>query len=256
MSLNTWGGRAGREPLLKFLKEYKEQIDIFCLQEIWSAPYENLEGVAAGGKTMDQTKIMTQGLQDISSLLSDFQSYFRPHYLDDFGLLMMVRKNITVDTEGEEFVHYYKGFMPAKTDGGDIGNHARNIQYVTFSRNGRELTVINFHGLWNGKGKTDSSERLAQSQKIVDFIRTLSGEIVLIGDFNLLPDTESLSLLEKAGLRNLIKEYAIESTRTSLYDKPVKFADYALVSTTVDVVNFRVLPDEVSDHSPLLLEIS
>jgi len=77
---------------------------------------------------------------------------------------------------------------------------------------------------------------------------------VLCGDFNLLPDTESLKRLEGIGLRNLIKEYGITSTRTSFYDKPAKFADYALVSEGIEVKDFKILPDEVSDHSPMYLE--
>ncbi len=60
--------------------------------------------------------------------------------------------------------------------------------------------------------------------------------------------------LEDFGLRNLIKEYGITSTRTSFYTKPEKFADYMLVSPGVEVKDFKVLPDEVSDHSPLYLE--
>ena len=74
------------------------------------------------------------------------------------------------------------------------------------------------------------------------------------GDFNLLPDTQSIKKLENFGLRNLVKEYNITSTRTSFYTKSEKFADYAFVSSEIAVKDFKVLPDEVSDHSPLYLE--
>lgn len=117
------------------------------------------------------------------------------------------------------------------------------------------MTIINFHGLWNGKGKTDNEDRILQSRNIVDFIGGLKGEVVLCGDFNLLPDTESIKIFEDAGLRNLIKEYGITSTRTSHYTKPGKYADYVFVSRGVRVKDFKVLPEEVSDHSALLLEM-
>jgi endonuclease/exonuclease/phosphatase family metal-dependent hydrolase len=55
------------------------------------------------------------------------------------------------------------------------------------------------------------------------------------------------------GMRNLIREYKITSTRTSFYPKTEKFADYFFVSPEVQVNDFQVLPDEVSDHAPLLL---
>ncbi|HSE34638.1 MAG TPA: endonuclease/exonuclease/phosphatase family protein, partial [Candidatus Paceibacterota bacterium] len=79
-------------------------------------------------------------------------------------------------------------------------------------------------------------------------------------DFNILPDTESMSILEN-GMRNLVKEFGVESTRTPLYrhysnpEEP-NYADYVLVSPDVRVTRFEVLPDVVSDHSPLLLEFT
>jgi endonuclease/exonuclease/phosphatase family metal-dependent hydrolase len=117
------------------------------------------------------------------------------------------------------------------------------------------ITVVNVHGLWNGKGKTDTDERIEQSQKIVNFIKTIKIKVILCGDFNLRLDTQSLAMIEGTGLRNLIREYNIPSTRTSLYGKPEKHADYIFTSPEIKIRHFSVMPDEVSDHSPLLLEI-
>jgi exonuclease III len=251
VSLNTWGGRAGRKGLMKFFDNYKDEIDIFCLQEIWSAPYENFNGHPAGGKKIDHEEIMIYGMQDISEVLSGHSGFFRPHFLENYGLFMLAKNNLPIKAEGELFVFKEKGHVPS----GDIGTHARNIQYVTTELNGRSLTVINFHGLWNGKGKTDSEDRIEQSKKILEFTSTLEGDYVLCGDFNLLPDTQSIKLFEDTGLRNLIKEYGITSTRTSHYTKEEKFADYIFVTPDIQVKEFKVLPDEISDHAPLLLEI-
>lgn len=251
LSLNTWGGRAGKSELLEFFNKHNNQIDIFCLQEIWSAPYEHLEGKVIGGKEAKHQDIMVYGLQEISAILADYVPYFRPHHLDNYGLMMFVHKNIKVYEEGETFVHKEKGFEPV----GDVGHHARNVQYVTCGNTNNPITVMNFHGLWNGMGKTDSGDRLLQSSKIISFIKGFGGEIVLGGDFNLLPETESLKMIERSGLRNLIREKGITSTRTSFYTKPDKFADYIFVSNALTVKEFNVLPDEVSDHAALLIEI-
>jgi endonuclease/exonuclease/phosphatase family metal-dependent hydrolase len=251
LTLNTWGGRAGKEKLLNFLKEQSTNVDIFCLQEIWAAPYSHLEGVNAGGLELKNADTMVYGKQDIANLLTDYDYFFHPHHGDHYGLMMLVKQGIDVLGSGDMFVHKDRGHIPE----GDVGNHARNIQYVTFSKDDVKTTVINFHGLWNGKGKTDSPDRIEQSKKIVEFTQNLEGNIVLCGDFNLLPDTESITILEQAGLRNLVKESGITSTRTSYYTKPEKYADYMFVSKGVTVKDFRVLPDEVSDHSPLLLVI-
>ncbi|MEK7451825.1 MAG: endonuclease/exonuclease/phosphatase family protein [Patescibacteria group bacterium] len=245
ISLNTWGGRASKENLLAFFEAHKD-VDIFCLQEIWSAPYESLKD------KIDQTKVMTNGMQEISALLSNHQMYFRPHVLDDYGLMILVKKDLPVLKEGEIFVHHYKGYVPKD----DIGTHARNVHYVTIETPHGNRTIMNFHGLWNGQGKSDSPDRLAQSERIMEFIQTINNPIVLCGDFNLSPETESLKKLESLGLRNLIRENNITSTRTSFYTKPEKFADYALVSPEIHVQNFQVLPEEVSDHSALYLQFT
>lgn len=252
ISLNTWGGRAGQENLLSFFKEHQKDTDIFCLQEVWSAPYKYLEGHTAGGREISHLEIMTDGFQKISSLLSDFTPFFRPHHGDHYGLLMMVKNSIEIDSEGEVFVYKHKWYVPK----GDVGNHARNIQYVKINIEGMPVTVVNFHGLWNGNGKGDSDDRLIQSEKIKKFISEQDGEVVLCGDFNLLPNTKSIKILEDFGLKNLISENNIKSTRTSFYTKPEKFADYVFVSKNIKVKKFNVLPDEVSDHNPLFLEFS
>jgi endonuclease/exonuclease/phosphatase family metal-dependent hydrolase len=251
ISLNTWGGRAGEEDLLKFFEAHRDTTDIFCLQEIWAKAYTHLDGHVAGGVVIKHENIMTEGLQRISAALPNHVPFFRPHHGDNYGLLMLVHKKLMIAEEGELFVYKYKDYVPD----GDVGNHARNIQYVTIETETGPLTVINFHGLWNGKGKTDSEDRIQQSKNILDFMETLKGEYILCGDFNLLPDTESLKLFEVAGLRNLIKEYTISSTRTSFYTKPEKHADYAFVTKGLDITDFKVLPDAVSDHAPLLIEV-
>lgn len=250
ITLNTWGGRAGKEKLLSFFKEQKDEIDIFCLQEMWSAAYKDTVDAIAGGIPIKYEHVLTTGVQDISSIAHEHVSYFRPQCLDNYGLLTLIKNNIAVNSEGDIFVYRHRGYMPS----GDRGTHARNIQYVTFELNGRLVTVVNFHGLWNGKGKTDSEDRIQQSKNIVSFVQTLSSDVVFAGDLNLLPDTQSIKLFEDIGLLNLIKENNITSTRTSFYTKPDKYADYIFVSKGIKVNEFKVLPEEVSDHSALFLD--
>lgn len=133
------------------------------------------------------------------------------------------------------------------------GEHARAVSIVTL---GDGTTVANFHGLWRkGVGKEDLPERIRQSEIVIDALGVVTGPTVLIGDFNLNPDTESVALFERAGFRNLIREFGVTSTRTRFFDpRWSAYADYAFVRGA-EVRDFRILPDEVSDHSPLLLEI-
>ncbi len=250
ITLNTWGGRASIKNLLDFFKKHNDT-DIFCLQEIFHNAQDAVRLSAAGKPLTDIEPIL---LQKISELLPDYNILFHPHFKDYYGLAMFVHKKYNIISEGEIFVHKYKGY----SDMVDIGGHARNIQHVTIKTDvGTEpITIINFHGLWNGKGKTDTEDRLMQSTNILNFIKTLDKPYIIAGDFNLKPDTKSIKILEDNNLRNLISEYKITNTRTKFYNKPEKFADYVLVSKGIEVKDFKVLPDEVSDHAALELNFS
>lgn len=255
ITLNTWGARAGHKEFLDYIKSKAGSTDIFCFQEIWEVKSEQakevtdlLKGAVVGGVVLQN---MMQNLYtELTAVLKDFNGYFRPHYGDHYGLAMFIKKNLELVEEGDVFVYLDRDFIPT----GDVGYHARNIQYVNIKTPEGMKTVINFHGLWNGKGKTDTDDRLLQSKNVIDYISKVKNPIVLCGDFNLLPETQSLRMFEEIGLRNLIKEFDIKSTRTSLYKKEHRFADYIFTSPEIIVKDFKVLPDEVSDHSPLYIE--
>ena len=68
--LSEHGGRASgkREAACLFLDSHRDA-DFICLQEVWSGPYENLEGVAAGAATLSQAEVMVYGKQAICALL-------------------------------------------------------------------------------------------------------------------------------------------------------------------------------------------
>lgn len=239
ISLNIWGGRISTK-MLDFFRNCSD-VDIFILQEV----FHNATDITAWHPT-DRREIF----KEISEVLVDYNGYFAPVESNEWGLALFVKKQVVVEEVGDIFVHRRKDSMVGK-DGSTLG---KNIQYLKVGE-GKGITVINFHGLWNGKGKSDTEDRINQSKRIVEFVKNITHDIILGGDFNLRPDTESLKMLERdLNLRNLISDYNITSTRTSLYPKEEKFADYMLVSPGIKVKDFKVLPDEVSDHSPLYLE--
>ena len=96
ISLNTWGGRAGM-PLLKSFFEKYQDVDVFCLQEIWQTKDESLIEAR-------DPRIVIDLLEQIASLLPDFNFFFRPQYRGIYGLATFVRKNIQIEEEGELFV--------------------------------------------------------------------------------------------------------------------------------------------------------
>lgn len=247
ISLNTWGGRGGKENLLDFFNRHKD-VDVFCLQEIWNGGHEMI-GKLAGGVPL--IGIVPTMFNDISEVLDSHTPYFRPHFKDYYGLTMFVKKSLQLHEEGEVFVYQNRGYISEE----DAGNHARNLQYATVATDKGLRTIMNTHGAWiPHTSKKDTDSRLLQSDNIIGFAKNISNPYVLMGDFNLLPDALSLKKFEDSGMHNLIKEFGITSTRSSHYTKPIKFADYTFVNEGIKVNKFKVLPDEVSDHLAMYLD--
>jgi endonuclease/exonuclease/phosphatase family metal-dependent hydrolase len=124
---------------------------------------------------------------------------------------------------------------------------------------GAAVTVAQMHGLRDPAGKHDTPARLRQARKLVDLVRQIhidDERLVVCGDFNVLPGSDTFRVLGEIGLTDLVTSRGHTDTRTSLYAKPERFADYLLVNPKVEVVRFEVVAEpEVSDHRPLLLEM-
>ncbi len=239
ITLNSWGARI-KAPFVEFIKKHKDT-DIFCFQEIYDKAGEIL------GKEYPESS--HDLFTELHTLLPEHNGFFRPALQGVYGIAIFIKKEYPVLEEGEVLIH-------GRNQPGTVndGHHDRNLQWVKFGYGKKVFTVMNVHGLWNGKGKNDAPERIAQSKIIRECMDRALSPKILCGDFNLNPDTESIKIVEE-GMRNLVKDYSVNSTRTSLYEKPGKFADYIFTSPDIKVKDFKVLPEEVSDHSALYLEI-
>ena len=115
------------------------------------------------------------------------------------------------------------------------------------------------HGLRDLNGKMDTPEREKQARKLLDMSRSLAEPddlTVICGDFNVEPDSETLSIFSGAGLTELVTGRGFVSTRNTQYKKPGRFADYMLIDQEEAVNSFDVIYDpEVSDHCPLVLKV-
>jgi endonuclease/exonuclease/phosphatase family metal-dependent hydrolase len=125
---------------------------------------------------------------------------------------------------------------------------------------GKTLHVVNYHGAAFPGDKLDDPLRLAASQGLIDFMATKEGPKVLGGDFNLLPEAQSVRMFEGHGYTDHIKKNAIPTTRNHLvWDRwpgnKQDYADFVFTSPEVAVNHFEVIENEVSDHLPLVLDI-
>lgn len=239
ITLNLWGGHL-RNPLLRFINANKD-IDIFCFQEVYHHARRKL--------TEDSKELSLNIFSDLQTLLPHHDALFKPAVDNIYGLAVLIKKDIDILSEGEIMIHE-KRHHPG------IGeNHSRNLQWIECRFSQNTYSILNVHGLWNGMGKKDTEDRIEQSYRIRAFMDTINTPKILCGDFNLRPDTQSIKILER-GMRNLITQYGVKSTRTRFYTKNEKFADYILTSPEVKVNHFQVMLEEVSDHAPLYLDFS
>ncbi len=132
----------------------------------------------------------------------------------------------------------------------------RSIQNTILDVHGKELQIINVHGIWT-KDKIGDERTIKQSKFILSKIRK-DIPVIVVGDFNLLPDNESIKILNNE-LINLIDNYNIKSTRPNFddgLDKGNLVCDYIFVNDKVKVNDFKVIDCNISDHLPLILDFN
>lgn len=222
--LNAWEGKL-REEIFDFIREHSSDTDIFCFQESQG----EMERICA-------------------EILSDYNRFFQHkqinaiHYYDQ---AIYVKRGVEIISSGS--------LLETGIDTG-LG------LYVEVKTDSGNMFICNMHGISQPGEKLDNEGRLEQSRVPIDFFKNKEGLKIIGGDFNLMPETESIQMFVKNGYRDLIKDYAIRTTRNhyawDMYPgNPMYYSDYVFTSKEVKVRNFKVIENEVSDHLPLILEI-
>jgi hypothetical protein len=258
VSLNTWGGQA-IGPLLDFVRTEAPTTDLFCFQEVLNASASI--DLACGFRTTL--------LAELVAALPDFEAVFDPivtwdQPADDgsattipFGLATFSRRTLEIGVRRAAQVIDHFDTLDAVP-----GLHGiiRWIQLTEVLLPGGTLLVGNYHGIARPGTKLDTAERIEQSLAIRRILDAHAGPQTLVGDFNLLPETESARILAD-GLRNLVLEWQIPTTRSRLnpyFGTPQEqpHADYAFVSPGLHVIDFRVPDVLISDHLPMILTLT
>jgi len=263
MCLNGWGGTLHAE-LLPFLRDAAP--DVLCLQEVVHSP----ASAKAELTYRDGAHVLPQRanlFSEVCAALPDHVATFCPAaqgvlwdgdvpVLSQWGLATFVHRSLSVIGQVQGFVHKDFG-----ADG--YGDHPRSrsahgVRVHDFAA-GRSLSVVHMHGLRDLDGKGDTPARAAQARRLAGMARDLAqdGEgLVVCGDFNVLPGSETFEILAEIGLTDLVQAAGPDGTRTSHYKKSAKFADYMLVNAAVRQTRFEILRvPEVSDHCPLVLTV-
>lgn len=258
VSLNAWGGRCGL-PLIRWLQE--TQADIYCLQEMFRGSNLPSPTVSDGeGKTIDANLFGT-----IQQALPGYNGWFSAGsrgYINDstwldlpleYGIALFIHPSLSVTAQRAELVH--GEFRLDKQGSPPLSRTAQVIRCVGAEG---EFTIGHLHGLWQPEGKQDSPLRIQQAYRFRDLLASVANPneaLLACGDLNLLPNSATFEILGELGLEDLNQRFNVHCTRSSLYKKHVRYADYMLANRYVKVDDFTVIKDpEISDHSPLLLQ--
>lgn len=131
--------------------------------------------------------------------------------------------------------------------------NVRNFQHVVAEdENGQEFHLINHHGYHVPEHKRGNEFTLKACRQILEYTKGLEGPIVITGDFNLEPGSESLTVFDDH-FRNLSTEFGLTTTRNNLTHK-TEVCDYIFVNEHVKVNDFYASEIVASDHQGLVLD--
>ena len=237
MQLNVWGGRLEKQ-IQNLIAQ--EKPDIICLQEAVS-----IKGGSNGGWFLTVDEI--EQLYDMNLAYSPVISFSFMRRKAEFGNAIFTKDKILDKNTVFTRLEYKKDFDFESDD-----YNIRNLLHITIDNKEKQIHILTHHGHHVPNHKKGDEETLRQCSQIAEYIKCLQGEIILTGDFNLEPDSESIEQINKI-LRNLPLEARLTTTRTPLTHK-TEVCDYIFVNDEVDVKGFKVLDDIVSDHKALVLE--
>lgn len=224
--LNVWNAKTGGA-LAEFLREQAPRTDVFCFQEAYGRARKLFAEVLPGHR-----------LAGTARKIADLR--------DGFAQATYVAAGIEAGKSEAVLARRMRrcglGLCTPVRFGGGF------------------LHVLNFHGLAQPGAKLDDPDRLRQSHGLLDFLEGRPGPKIVGGDFNLMPETESVRMFMAHGYRDLVAEYGIKTTRNRLIwekfpDSKQYFSDYVFTSPEVRVEDFQVPQNEVSDHLPLIVDV-
>lgn len=239
LQLNVWGGRL--DHLIGDLIE-AEKPDIICLQE----------AISFSDGTRTGLFITVENIQkEYSYPYIAFEPTFTFNYMRGtakFGNCIISRfpivKNNGVFTHLEHIDNFHWG---------EHSSNMRNFVHAVIETPDRKLcNIITHHGYWIPEHKRGNDETKAHVKLIVDYSQKLDGPIIITGDFNLAPDSESIQQVDTV-FTNLCAKHKVTTTRNELTYK-TETCDYIFINDQVTEKNFRLSDKVVSDHKALFLD--
>lgn len=245
LCLNLWQGGNLFDETLAFIRT--ENPDIIALQEVYD-----------GHDPAWERKFRSM---DVLQAELDYpHHHFAPAFLErtDFGKVeqgnAVLSRFPIVETE---VTFYDVPFGEREDKPGYYEQTPRNLQRVRLDVQGKELHVLNTQGIWGHDGR-DNDRRMEMGRVIAEQIgRCAAKPLLLAGDFNLNPETKTISLIE-ASLANIFKGRLVSTFNMQHKTNPVfatAVVDMIFVSPSLQVIEKSCPAVDVSDHLPLLASL-
>lgn len=228
LSLNMYHGQL-RDKLLAYVMGKMYDVSVFCFQE-----------------TANETRPL---IDDI--LLDNFVGYHseKPVKNDPYNaaVSLYVRRDIEV---------LNMLTICSEVEGVGVAKRGELVD-----SQGRQFAITSVYGHPRPNDKLDTPERMRFSKEILSLTKSPLHAEIVVGDFNLMPETESVKMFADNGFRNLIEEFKVPTTRNEIawqkYPPHMKqlYADFAFVRGEGIDCQLTVENVSVSDHLPLVVDL-
>jgi len=239
ITLNVWQGR-----LERVLLGHLETLGIVfaCIQEA-----VNCEGQSGG---------LASSYQKIGNSLKLDQQFFSPLSSMKLGSKNIKFGNVTYSNIpfSETNTFFTRGSYKEDFDINVDDYNIRAFQHVLVEFEGKKLNILNHHGHHINAHKLGDKETMRQVVQIANYIKKLDGAVILCGDFNLEPRSESIKYLDGI-LHNLSVGHSLKTTRSLLTSKK-EVCDYIFVNDDIVVKDFYMDETIISDHNSLILDFN
>lgn len=242
LQLNVWMGKIEGN-LRRFFQQH--QFDIICLQEVmYSADAER----HLSRLCFDASQIAAASGLPYVFFSPNWRSIMANGHLEVGNLIL---SRIPFIGQHSEFTHgqFVDDMVlgAAPTPGNNL-----TVQIATLE-NG--LIVVNHHGFWRPDPLGDA-ESLIAFEKLAGTIRPYAdqGHLVLCGDLNLVHDAPAMRYLDFLDDQTAL--HGVENTLSGLKFDGQVACDHIMTTPDLQVSNFIVHDDLISDHLAISTEIS
>jgi endonuclease/exonuclease/phosphatase family metal-dependent hydrolase len=124
----------------------------------------------------------------------------------------------------------------------------KGFVYATARLPDKEITVVSLH-----LDFLSATARIAQIEELARHLAPRRGPLVVMGDFN--TDWEEGGAVRRLAERLNLRAYQPQAEDLASFPLTGKRLDWILISPELRFVDYRVLPEVVSDHRVVVAEV-